>query len=219
MADVDRLLAEFIEAHLAGRDPDPREYVGRADEPDRTELADLIDAYYVGAPPRPWDPEAFAGSEAERVTEMIDRAFRGRSGFWPLLLPRLRDHARLRRSELVARLAERLGVGDREDKVASYYHQMEQGLLPAGGVSGRVLERLGEILGVSAGSLRQSGRTPVTRITGALADEDAVFARTAQPSPEWQLEHAEAAPPPGVAGEREAEWDEVDRLFRGGDPP
>jgi hypothetical protein len=218
MADVDRLLAEFIRAHLAGTDPDPREYMQRVDEPDRTELADLIDSYYVGAPPRPWDPDAFSGSGAEEMTEMIDRALRGQSGFWPLLLPRLRDQARLRRSELVGRLAELLGVADREHKVASYYHQMEQGLLPSSGVSGRVLERLGEILSVTPGSLRESGRAPGIR--GALADEDAVFARTAHPTPDWQLEHAEAAPPPGAAGaEREAEWDEVDRLFRGGDPP
>jgi hypothetical protein len=217
MAEVDRLLAEFIRAHLAGSDPDPREYMQRVDEPERTELADLIDAYYVGAPPRPWDPQAFAGSQAEQITEAIDRAFRGRAGFWPVLLPRLRDQARLRRAEVVTRLAELLGVADREDKVASYYHQMEQGLLPSSGVSPRVLERLGEILGVSSASLRQSGQA--LEIEAASAD-DAVFARTAQPSPDWQLEHAESAPPPGAAGAgREAEWDEVDRLFRGGDPP
>jgi hypothetical protein len=217
MAEVDRLLAEFIEAHLGGADPDPREYLERLGDPERTELEELIDAYYVAAPPRPWDPEAFEGSQAERITEMIDRAFRGQAGFWPVLLPRLRNQARLRRSELVARLAELLGVADREEKVASYYHQMEQGLLPSTGVSGRVLASVGQILGISADSLRDSGQALGIVTTSA---DDAVFARTGQPSPEWQLEHAEAAPPPSAArGEGQGDWDEVDRLFRGGEPP
>ena len=61
MAEVERLFAEFVEAHLGGRDPDPSEYIGRVGEGDRRELEDLIDAYYVDAPPRPWDA-AFQGS-------------------------------------------------------------------------------------------------------------------------------------------------------------
>ncbi|MGH2823468.1 MAG: hypothetical protein ACRDLY_10690, partial [Thermoleophilaceae bacterium] len=150
MADVERLFAEFVEAHLRGGDPDPWEYIGGLEGDDRRELEELIDAYYVDAPPRPWDSDAFSGSRAEQLTEMIDRSFRGQSGFWPALLPRLRDRARLKRSELVARLAERLGVPDREDKVASYYHQLEQGLLPSAGVANRALDGLAEILGVSA---------------------------------------------------------------------
>ena len=49
------------------------------------------------------------------------------------MLPRLRDRAGLKRSTLVERLAAALGVSDRQDKVAGYYHEMEQGLLPAAG--------------------------------------------------------------------------------------
>jgi hypothetical protein len=215
MAEVERLFAEFVEAHLGGSDPDPWEYAGRLEGTDREELEELIDAYYVDAPPRPWDAEAFRGSDAERLVDAIERSFRGRAGLWPAVLPRLRDKARLRRSELVARLADALGVTDREQKVAAYYHQMEQGLLPSTGVSSRVLDRLGEILGVTADSLRETGRVLRTEVGEA---GDAVFARTARPSPDWQLEHAEAAPPPAaVSSEREADWDEVDELFRGGD--
>jgi transcriptional regulator with XRE-family HTH domain len=215
MAEVERLFAEFVEAHLGGRDPDPSEYIGRVGEGDRQELEELIDAYYVDAPPRPWDAEAFRGSDAERLVDAIDRSFRGRAGLWPAVLPRLRDRARLKRSDLVAKLAKTLGVTDREPKVASYYHQMEQGLLASTGVSRRVLEGLAEILGVTADSLHETGWALRTDVGEA---DDAVFARTARPSPEWQLEHAEAAPAPGAASaEREAEWDEVDQLFRGGD--
>lgn len=214
VADLARVFAEFVEAHLAGRDPDPWEYTERVVEADRGELEELIDAYYVDAPPRPWDPEAFRGSESERLVDAIDRSFRGRAGLWPAVLPRLRDRARLRRTELVARLAERLGVADREEKVGAYYHQMEQGLLPSAGVSERVLDGLARILGVTADSLRSAGRVLTPQAGEA---EDAVFARTAFDAEDLVLEHAEAAPPPGVArAEREAKRDEVDELFTGG---
>jgi hypothetical protein len=91
---------------------------------------------------------------------------------------------------------------------------MEQGLLPAAGVSERVLDGLARILGVTAESLRSAGRTLTPQVGEA---EDAVFARTAFDADDLVLEHAEEAPPPGVAGaEREAERDEVDELFTGG---
>ena len=75
-----------------------------------------------------------------------------------------------------------------------------------------MLDGLAEILGVTADSLRETGRALRTDVGEA---DDAVFARTARPSPEWQLEHAEEALLRGRSAEREAEWDEVDQLFRG----
>ena len=214
VADPARVFAEFVEAHLAGRDPDPREYVARVEGAHREELEGLIDAYYVDAPPRPWDPEAFRGSESERLVDAIDRSFRGRAGLWPAVLPRLRDRVKLRRAELVSKLAQALGVADREQKVGAYYHQMEQGLLPSAGVSQRVLDGLARILGVTAESLRSAGSTLTPEVGEA---EDAVFARTALPDQDLRLEHAEEAPPPGVAGAgREVQRDEVDELFTGG---
>ncbi len=77
---------------------------------------------------------------------------------WPALLPRLRNRAGLKRSQLVERLASALGTGDKTDKVAVYYHQMEQGTLPARGVSDRVLEALGQLVGETAQALRSAGR-------------------------------------------------------------
>ena len=44
---------------------------------------------------------------------------------WRKVLPRLRMAARVKRDDLVAQLADRLGVPDREDKVARYYNAME----------------------------------------------------------------------------------------------
>src|SRR4051794_25202104 len=149
MTDVQQLLEEFI-AEDRGGPADPSAYLARASGRERAELEALIDAYLARAPRRAFDRESFEASPAARVVASLA----GSSGTWPSLLPRLRDRARLRRAELVARLASELGVGGREAKVASYYHAMEQGTLAAFGVSDRVLEALGRIVGESAEALR-----------------------------------------------------------------
>src|SRR5918993_313740 len=103
-------------------------------------LSEYKEAHRSGADA---DPGAFRGSPAAEVAEGVQRSLAGSAGLWPALLPRLRAQARLRRSDLVAELAARLGAQSRQEKVASYYHEMEQGLLPASGVSDTVLEALG----------------------------------------------------------------------------
>lgn len=216
MADVNQLFGEFIKAHLAGSNPDPWEYVGRLEGDERTELEELIDAYYVDAPPRQWDAEAFRGSAAERIADSIDRSFRGQAGWWPAVLPRLRDKARLKRSEVVKRLAKALGVGDREQKVAGYYHEMEHGLLPSERVSKKVLDALAGIVGTTGDALRKAGR-PLTPEISSQDAADAVFARTAHPQEEWTHTAgalAQEADAPAPADR--TDWDEVDELFLGG---
>src|SRR5215213_3287884 len=114
MSDVDRLLGEYIAAHRAGQTADPAAYLARApSDEDREELAALIDGYLARAPRRRWDPDAFHGSSAERVAEGLERAIGGAAGLWPVELPRLRERAQIRRTELVARLTSALGVGER----------------------------------------------------------------------------------------------------------
>jgi hypothetical protein len=203
MSDVDRLLLEYKRAHRGG-DSDPRPFVERAPAADRALLAALIDAYLEQAPRREFSAEAFVDSRAAPATEATYRSLAGSAGLWPALLPRLREQARLRRADLVRELAARLGAESKQDKVASYYHQMEQGLLPAAGVSDTVLEALGRIVGVAADSLRRAGELPAPG--PPRADEAAVFARTAQ--------GAARAPEPGEPAPADG-WDEVDRLFRG----
>ena len=123
------------------------------------------------------------------------------------MLPRLRDRAGLKRSALVDRLAAALGVEDRREKVAGYYHEMEQGLLPAAGVSDRVLEALGRIVGETAQALRDAGRALTPSGEGPAAPA-AAFARRAYAEPA-------GAPSPGTQPPPAGEWDEVDELFRG----
>jgi hypothetical protein len=157
MADVEKLLSEYIAEHRAGGAADPVEYLDRLEGTHREELATLIDAYLARSPGRPWDPAAFTGSASERLTESLARSLEGASGLWPTILPRLRDRAQVKRDDLVRRLAEALGVPDREQKVEGYYHEMEQGLLPSAGVSSKVLEALSGIVGASADFLRKAG--------------------------------------------------------------
>jgi hypothetical protein len=195
MNDLNRLIAEYKAAFEAG-EGDPRPFLERAAPADRALLAALIDAFLEEAPRR-----ASAGhSGAARVTDEVQRTLAGTAGLWPALLPRLRGRARLKRAEIVSQLAARLGAQAQQEKVGLYYHQMEQGLLPASGVSDTVLEALGRIVGYTA-EARQLPAPGSPR-----TDEGAAFARATYGEP------AE----PSRAERRTEGWDEVDRLFRGG---
>ena len=209
MTDLDRVFAEYVTEHQASGEADPREYLSRVSHAERAELGALIDAYLARAPRQPFDKASFRGSSAERTVDELERAIAGQAGLWPALLPSLRDRAGLKRSALVERLAAALGAKDRQDKVAGYYHQMEQGLLPAWAVSDRVLEALGQIVGETAQALREAGRGLRPPGEGPATTPAAAFARRA---------HAEAAsaPPPEAPAAQEGQWDEVDELFRGG---
>jgi hypothetical protein len=210
MTDVQRLLSEYKQADReSSAGADPRPYLARASGPDRELLSGLIDAYLERAPRREFDAEAFHASPAAAIAEGVQRSLAGESGIWPALLPRLRGRAELRRAELVDQLAARLGAQSQESKVGEYYHRMEQGLLPAAGVSETVLEALGKIVGWSAEALRKAGEMPAPG--PPRTDAGAVFARTHR--------GGDAAPDPQAAGLPPAEeWDEVDRLFRGAPP-
>jgi hypothetical protein len=129
-----------------------------------------------------------------------------------VLLPRLRDSARLMRSELVTRLATALGVSGREEKVGRYYHAMEQGLLEPDGVSDRVLDVLGSLTGTTREALRAAARGFAPPPGSAAAA--AAFARTATPDQEFAEAVAADMAPAAPARSDEA-WDEVDELFRG----
>jgi len=209
MADVQQLLREFIARREAGEDVRPADVLDRVEGTDRRELAELLDAYLERAPRRRFDAAAFARSPARPLADDIAQSLQGRAGAWPVVLPRLRNRARLRRSELVARLAEALGVADRAEKVGVYYHAMEQGELDPGGVSDRVLEALARLTGTTVAALREAAaelpRPPAPGAASAPA-----FARTAEPDPDHLAAMQGSAPRPA-----EEDRDEVDELFTG----
>src|SRR4051794_41645212 len=109
MTDVHRLLEAFIAEDRSGL-ADPAGYLARLEGADRAGLEALIDAYLARAPRRAFDRAAFEASAAGGVVASLA----GSSGTWPAVLPRLRDQARLRRAELVARLAAEAGAGGPE---------------------------------------------------------------------------------------------------------
>src|SRR4051794_11779779 len=210
MSEVERLREQFIAEFDAGRAPDPGEYLSQVDGADRRELEALLDAYLEQAPRRPFEPAAFAASPARALTDDLVQALDGRAGAWPVLLPRLRHAARLRRAELVQRLAAALGVAGRETKVERYYHEMERGLLEPRGVSDRLLDALSELLGTTRERLREAAEALGPAAPPA---DDALFARTAIPD----ADAAMGVPPAPAATQADAEgFDEVDELFRGG---
>jgi hypothetical protein len=209
MADVQRLLREFIEEDRESGPADPLRYVERLEGIDRAELEALIDGYLARAPRRPFDADAFARSPAHGVAEELARALGGVSGTWPALLPRLRHSAQLPRSEVVQRLADELGAREAQfEKVTRYYHGMEQGTLPSAGVSEGVLEALGRVLGVSAARLRQAGMDVAGGAAGPA--EAAAFARVGSPDPR----HVDAETLVRGSGRaRDEPLDEIDALF------
>jgi hypothetical protein len=212
MTALERLLNEYKEAQRASPDADPAPFLAQVAGAEREALTQLIDAYLARAPRRAFDPVVFRASSAATAAEGVQRSLAGAGGLWPALLPRLRTQARLRRSELVAELAARLGAQSRQEKVARYYHEMEQGLLPASGVSDAVLEALGRIVGWSSDALRRAGELPAPGGPPAAGSPGAVFARTATIAPDPGAEATDAARGGDPA---DGDWDEVDRLFRG----
>lgn len=209
MSDVQQLLAEYIAEHRSGGEADPGAYLPRASPADRGELMALIDAYLARAPRQAFDADGYRGSTAERTVDELERALRGQSGLWPALLPQLRNRAGLKRSELVERLAGALGLSEKTSKVGDYYHRMEQGILPASGVSDPVLDALGRLVGEPAEALREAGRAIRAAEPGGGAAQ-AAFARRAY-TEATAAQPAAEMPSPGTV-----EWDEVDQLFRGG---
>ena len=131
MADLERLLREYREQYRSGEGADPRPWLDRVEGAERDRLRALIEEFLDQAPRPSWDAAAFEGSLAARALSGLDQSLQGASGTWPMLLPQLRNRAEISRAELVERLAEGLGHSDQREKVAGYYNQMEQGLLPA----------------------------------------------------------------------------------------
>jgi hypothetical protein len=216
MADLQRLIDEFAADYEAGRRADVAALLDSVPADQRQELAEKLDSYLMQAPRRRWDPAAYEGSLAQAAVERVYESIEGVSGTWPELLPRLRDSARIKRRVLVERLAGALGADSKPqiEKVGSYYHQMEHGMLPAEGVSNRVIEALAAIVGASADAIRVAGARAGDEIAGGAA-----FARTAitddsygAESPAHRRIAADAPASPGAEPRR----DEIDALFLDG---
>jgi transcriptional regulator with XRE-family HTH domain len=208
MTETDRLLSQFMDAWNAGRRPRVQDYLARAPDDARAELAEQLTTFLEYAPTPDYAEATMAELMAEPAVVTAAAAFESEAGLWPALLPRLREQARMTLGDLARRLNEALAVTGRETKTEAYLKQMEAGSLDPGGVSRRVLEALGRILRVDPEDLDRAGAFGVAEPAPALL--------RSEPGTAPSVAHLEvladalAAPAPGE------EWDEVDRLFRGG---
>lgn len=214
---ADILFADYVIAHQAG-DVDPVPFLDRTDEGEREVLATLIEAYLVQAPGRVWDPDAFNGTAAQRMVEPLTLALAGVSGAWPIVLPSLRHRARVKRGDLVEKLASGLGFPKTTKVVEQYYHAMEHGDLPAEGVSNKVLEVLGKLVGSDHESLRRSGSL---FLGGSVKVDSQVFARhpsfPGKPTVDGDLADSSAMASPSPSFDLSSQDEaEIDRLFTGG---
>jgi hypothetical protein len=193
MPDVAALFDEYAAAFARGEEPDLREYLARAGD-GADELAQLVEAFVAAAPA--------AEPSEERLA--LTRAWA--EGQSPLL--EMRTRRGVRRDQVVDAILGRFGIDIvKREKVASYYHELEAGLLDPLRVDRGVWELLAELLRSSVNDLRRRPRLspPPPRM--------AVAYRRSAPTAALEGLASPAAPAAARAPEPP---DEVDRLFRSG---
>jgi transcriptional regulator with XRE-family HTH domain len=208
MSDVERVFSDFVDEWSGGRRPQVEDWLERVGPGEREQLAELLTDWLAVAPTPDYDEAMLAQLRADPAVAAVVAGAAGAAGAWPALLPRLRARAGLAVRELAGRLTAAFGLAGQEARAEVYLERMERGELDATRVSRRLLDALGEALGVSGSSLAEAGdlglrAAPAIRFRAApaalappLADFDAL-SRAAMAK----------APPP---------MDELDRLFLGG---
>jgi hypothetical protein len=183
--NVAELFDEFVEAYVGTKNPDVRDYLGRAGAAS-DELGALIDRFLELAPVKEPDAETIVAMNVRLNHETA--------------LTAARIHRRLKVDDLVERLRVALGLSDStRPQLRQAYQELEGDQLNLAGVHGSVWEALQGILGLDVRRLAGTARRPAF---GAP-----LYARPADFSPEPR----EARPVSAASGES----DDVDRLFRG----
>jgi hypothetical protein len=207
---VEALLEQYAKAYRSG-ESDPVPFLDQAPEDQRDELGNLIELFLMRADPPEWDPKEFAKSDAAPLTERILPEILVPERGWCDMLPGLRMRQQRTRRQIGAELAADLkAVGGKEkEKVADYYHDMEQGNLKPQGVSRKVLDSLAEIYGTTVEALRRAGER--TRPSGDA--DGVVYARTFGDADQG-VGFAGFASPEDLGFSRiSGEPDRIDRLF------
>jgi hypothetical protein len=210
MEPVDRLLNDFIEAWNAGGRPQVDEYVDRAPEAERDELAVLIGAFLEIAPTPPYSAEQLDELRRDPMVRKIASLVADESG--ATTLPGLRERAKLKREQVVEGLARTLGLEGQETKIQRRYHQLEIGTITPSQLTQKLLDALAKVLRVAPDEIERAGAyfhlSPEPAVELYLRSETLAGPEVAD---EERLEAAASrAPVP------EHDWDEVDRLFLGG---
>lgn len=207
MTHPDQILSEFIDAWNAGRRPDVDEFLGRVPDEQQAELAEEITTFLAFAPTPAYDEAALSALRADPAVAAAAQALAGESSQWPMLLPRLRERAGLSLADVARQVSSFLGLGGREEKTERYLADMERDALDPSGVSRRVLDALGRVLGTDATDLGSAGDAggwarPAPALLRGKADE-------------LQISDLETLAD-AMTTDSPVDWDEVDELFRGG---
>ena len=145
----DQILSEFIDAWNAGARPDVDDFLARADEADREELAAQLVSFMTFAPTPAYSDEALAAIRAEPIVAEAQAAPSSRGGMLPALLVALRERLSWSTQEMAGELARELDVaGDKSPKIATYLDRLERRELDPSGVSARVFDALARLFGV-----------------------------------------------------------------------
>ena len=187
MPSVFDLFDEYAAAYARGERPSAEEYLDRAD-PDRAQLASLLDAFLARLP---------VHAPSEDDVRFLGLMLADEP---PLLT--LRVERGLRVDDVVGALVERLDLEPaKRSKVKRYYQRLEGGLLDPTRLSRRLRAEatLAELLGAGA-DVALSWTAPPPASAPA-------YLRLAEP----------LAAVPAAPASRAVEEDEIDRLFMGGE--
>lgn len=210
--DRDRILSEFIDAWNAGRRPEVDEYLVRADESERDELAGELTAFLRFAPTPEYSEESLAEIRADPIVAEALAAARGRAGMLPSLIVRLRTRLGLSNADVAGELVRAFDLSeDRAPKTESYLDRLERGELEPSRISARVFEALARLFGVPRSELEGAGdvggwAAPAAPAAAFRASDEAADAA----APHLDLLARGLATPGGE------NRDEIDDLFLGG---
>src|SRR4051794_12352093 len=154
MSATEQVLSDFIDAWNAGRRPRLRDYLARVpDATDREQLAEQISTWLAVAPTPDYDETARAAIRAEPIVQQIFGAVGEEAGLWPQLVPQLRGRRGWSTAQRAERLVTRLNLNrDDEGRAADYVGRLERGELEPSRLSRRLIDALGDLLGVSPGT-------------------------------------------------------------------
>lgn len=206
MTQLEHLLGEFVDAWNAGQLPDVDDYLARASDDERGELAAQLGAWLEIAPTPQYDDATLVTIRADPgLVAARAQAEQLRAPLAERVLS-FREKAGLTVSAVAAKLTEIFTLNDTA-RAEQCLTELETGELDERRVSQRLLDGLASILGVDAEALAPS---PVAGGQAFFrADEDADLEIVASLS---VLSDAAFAPAPDA----DAPLDELDRLFQGG---
>ena len=208
MVSIDEALSEFIDDWNAGRRPQVDDALERVAPQERAELADQLMTWLEIAPAPAFDEATVEAIRGEPAVAQAVAAMGSEAGMWPVVLPRLRERARLSVSDLSARLVAALGLAGREAKTAAIPRRARsRRARPVAGIPHSARSTRADPADCSART-RGRDRTDLPSRRPCSARQ---LRRLRRPQPTFRVLTDMLTSKTSAE-----EWDEVDQLFQGG---